>query len=329
MADDGDFGDVVERELGERSDLSAADVADDAGMKAARLRRSNGGADRLGMGALCREPYDFRSVVVCVSTTLRVTLASVSINVPGSPAPPDTSGKWRTATMPGGDEGELLRREAHARRQADGLLGRGFKMLDLARLERTNGGYLVDVDSRELWRHAEGEPKAGRDVEQDAFGLTDPPHFGIRWYRRAPVTLDELLEKDRHAQERAAKAAADELQRRAEQRKHPPARTLTLGDEDRLVGKMSLRQLAVRFEQLAGGVIMVEKDGGLTLRVTSVNENALRLGRALTAASETILVLVRRKAGPVDPDSLPDAELTLGGDLLPGKLLGHGEIEQR
>ena len=74
---------------------------------------------------------------------------------------------------------------------------------------------------------------------------------------------------------------------------------------------------------------MVERDGGLTLRVSSINPTTLQLGRVLSDASETILVLVKRKAGPVDPDSLPDAELTLTGDLLPAKLLGHGEIEQR
>jgi hypothetical protein len=91
---------------------------------------------------------------------------------------------------------------------------------------------------------------------------------------------------------------------------------------------MSLRGLAHQLEQY-GGVLVVEKDGGLTVRVTVVDEKVFRLGRALSDAAETILACVKRKPGAVDPESLPDAQLTLGGDLLPPKLLGHGEIEQR
>jgi hypothetical protein len=51
--------------------------------------------------------------------------------------------------------------------------------------------------------------------------------------------------------------------------------------------------------------------------------------QALSRASETILISVKRKPGPVDPEALPDAELTLGGGLLPPDLLGHGEVEGR
>jgi hypothetical protein len=159
-----------------------------------------------------------------------------------------------------------------------------------------------------------------------AFGITD--FHEIRWYAPANVTIDEVLERDRRAQEQADKAAAEEKRRREARRKDPPLRTLTLGDEDRLVGAMSLRELAHRLEA-TGGVLMIEKDGGLTVRATTVDENMIQFGRALSNASETILACVKHKPGAIDPESLPDAQLTLGGDLLPAKLLGHGQIEQR
>ena len=70
---------------------------------------------------------------------------------------------------------------------------------------------------------------------------------------------------------------------------------------------------------------MVEKDGGRTVRVSVVDDTVVRLGRVLSTAAPTILVAVKRKVGAVDPEVLPDAELTLGGDLLPAGLLGHGQ----
>jgi hypothetical protein len=66
-----------------------------------------------------------------------------------------------------------------------------------------------------------------------------------------------------------------------------------------------------------------------TFRVQVVTDEVMRLAPVLARASETILTLRKRKLGVIDPSTLPDAELTITGDLLPAKLLGHGEVEQR
>ena len=154
----------------------------------------------------------------------------------------------------------------------------------------------------------------------------------IIWLRRslapAPETVVELERREARKVKAAERQQAEAAKRREALRKNPPARTLTLGDADTVIGTATLRELARRFEA-AGGVLMVERDGGLTVRVSSVNDNALRLGQALTTASATILAVVKHKAGPVNPEALPDAQLTLGGDLLLPDLLGAGSVERR
>ena len=135
--------------------------------------------------------------------------------------------------MPPKSEQELLRREAFALRQAERLANQGYRLLDLARLERAGRGLVVDTESHQLWRHAPGEPANGRPLEH-AFGITDG--FELGWYEPAGVTIDEALERDRRTQAKAAEAAAEERQRVEARRKSPPKRTLTLGDEDRGIG---------------------------------------------------------------------------------------------
>ena len=72
-------------------------------------------------------------------------------------------------------------------------------------------------------------------------------------------------------------------------------------------------------------MLVLEKDGGLTVRASVVSPGVNRLGRVLSGAEATIVAAVKHAPGPSDPDTLPDAQLTLSGDLLPPKLHGHGE----
>ena len=194
--------------------------------------------------------------------------------------------------------------------------------------------YLVLKADGSLWRREVGIPKDGRKPRDWRYAITNPDRGVpvILWFHRslapAPETAAELDEREERKRKAADKAAAEALRKREALRKNPPARTVVMGDTDPVIGAASLRELARRLES-AGGVLMVERDGGLTIRAHSANDNVLRLARALTAASATILTLAKRKPGPIDPETLPDAQLTIGGDLLPPSLLGHGEVERR
>jgi hypothetical protein len=209
----------------------------------------------------------------------------------------------------------------------------GLTELDWAEVEE-RPPYLVLKADGSLWRREVGIPKEGRRPRDWRYAITNPDNGVpvVLWFRRslapAPETVAELDRREAEKRKAAERQQAEVKRKREALRKHPPARTLTLGDTDTVIGKATLRELARRLES-AGGVLMVERDGGLTVRATSVNDNVLRLGQALTAASETILVLCKRKPGPVDPETLPDGELTIAGDLLPPSLLGHGEVERR
>jgi hypothetical protein len=65
----------------------------------------------------------------------------------------------RTLVM--GEEGRQLRAEHLALRTAEDLHKRGYRLLDLERLEKA-GRFVVDTQTHELWLHEEGEPKTGR-----------------------------------------------------------------------------------------------------------------------------------------------------------------------
>jgi hypothetical protein len=226
------------------------------------------------------------------------------------------------------DSQQLAHTAAEARRAEQ----EGFTEIEWAEVEE-RPPYLVMGDGS-LWRREVGIPKDGRRPRDWRYGITNPDNGVpvVLWFHRslapAPETVAELDQRGERKRKAAERQLAEVKRKREALRKSPPARTLTLGDADRVLGRATLRELARRLEA-AGGVLMVERDGGLTVRVAVVNENVLRLGQALTAASATILSLAKRKPGPIDPESLPDAELTLGGDLLPPSLLGHGEVERR
>lgn len=116
-----------------------------------------------------------------------------------------------------------------------------------------------------------------------------------------------------------------------------------MGDEDAVLRAASLRELAHRLERAGGvlfvvrdgslsiraaaGVLVVERDDRLSITVEAVNPNVVRLGGVLTRASAVILAAVKHEPGPINPDDLPDAELTVGGGLLPPKLLEQGQVE--
>jgi hypothetical protein len=127
--------------------------------------------------------------------------------------------------------------------------------------------YLVAEDGS-LWRREPGIPRAGRGTRDFRYAITVPEGGppGIAWFERSlnPETVAELDAKEARRREAAERQAAELRKEREALRKNPPRRTLTLGDTDRALGKATLRELAYRLEA-AGGVLMVERDGGLDL----------------------------------------------------------------
>jgi hypothetical protein len=138
------------------------------------------------------------------------------------------------------------------------------------------------------------------------------------------VSVAELERREGRRRKVAEAQEAEWAKERQERRQDPPERVLTLADATPALGRASLRELARRLEA-AGGVLVVERDGGLTVRVKVVSEQAVRVGQALSLASETILTLVKRKPGAIDPEALPDAQLTLSGDPVPAALRGRSK----
>jgi hypothetical protein len=114
-----------------------------------------------------------------------------------------------------------------------------------------------------------------------------------------------------------------EVRTREELRENPPARVVTLEDAEPHLRPLTLRALAERLER-SGAVLVVERDRTLTIRAARPSETTVRLGRLLHAAAPALLASVKG-AGPIDPATLPDDELTLGGELLPSKLVGRAQ----
>jgi hypothetical protein len=103
------------------------------------------------------------------------------------------------------------------------LVRRGYWMLDLPRLEQ-HGRYIVDMGGKhELWKRSPGEPRDGRPLDH-AFGINDSHQ--IVWYEPAGVTIDEVVEADRRAEEQARKAEAEAERERRKRRKSPPPRAI-------------------------------------------------------------------------------------------------------
>jgi hypothetical protein len=65
-----------------------------------------------------------------------------------------------------------------------------------------------------------------------------------------------------------------------------------MGDLTPSLGRATLRELAERLEA-AGGVIYVEKDGGLTIRAERVSQSVATIARALHAAETAIRVCAK------------------------------------
>jgi hypothetical protein len=190
------------------------------------------------------------------------------------------------------------------------------------------GRYLALSDGS-LWRRERGIPREGRKPRDWRYVITHPPEgvaVGIAWYRRSlapePETVAELDERERRRDEAAERQRRELEKRWRALRKDPPKRVLTIGDESPMWSGATLRVLAQRL-QAAGGVLVVEPDGGLTVRAEVVSDQVIRLGGLLSRAAPTIVALARRKPGAIDPDTLPDAQITIGGDLLPAGLVGR------
>jgi hypothetical protein len=167
-----------------------------------------------------------------------------------------------------------------------------------------------------LWVRQRGIPRAGRNTRDFRYAITMPESGppGIAWFERSlnPETVAELDAKEAQRRKSAERQAAELQKQREALRKNPPRRTLTLGDADRSLGKATLRELALRFER-AGGVLVVEGDGGLTFRVQVVTDEVMRVAPVLARASETILALKKRRPGTIDPSTLPDARCRYAG----------------
>lgn len=191
------------------------------------------------------------------------------------------------------------------------------------------GRLLADRATGNLFERMPGDPLVSPYANPRQFGevalFTVEPSGAVVLLRRPsasrPQSLEELdrlaAEQRRTVLQQQAEQAAEREARRA----NPPARTLTVGDAERNLGTATLRELAHRLEA-AGGVLVVEQGGGVTIRAERPNESALVIGRVLSGAAETIRSCVKRP-GPVDPEALPDVQLTLAGELLPAKLEGR------
>jgi hypothetical protein len=243
------------------------------------------------------------------------TLGGVSINVP----PDEQAATFTSTVRPGGLEGELLKREAVALKRAEGLRARGHRLLDLEKLERV-GVYLVHTEDGSVWTYEEGEPREGRDPKQDAFGLTDS--FGLRWYRRAPVTVDELLAREQRSEELMRKAEAEGAAEQRKRRKSPTERVLTFADLHPRVGPgpLTLREAITRLE--AQGAVVTVEAGSVYVHATpsdSINE----LAALVHAAEAIVLDAVDGRSGAVDPARVPDLELTPSGKPLGEKMDGR------
>jgi hypothetical protein len=278
---------VVQRVLGEPADLLVAERAADAGVEDGPL-------------APLERPPVHRWHPLMLPDWARRYDASMAdepdetppeIHVP--PAGPGETATLTSRTIPGGIEGELLKKEALVLKRSESLRARGHRMLDLAKME-TAGRYIVNVDTHELWLHEEGEPPAGRPPDH-AFGVT--ADFGIRWYKPAGVTIDEVLEQDRVAGELTKQAEAEAEKQKRERRKSPPARVITYADVHRLApGPMTLRAAARQLEDV-GAVISVE--GGSVYVHATPSESILRLAALVHAAESAVVSAV--KSGPGRP----------------------------
>lgn len=218
----------------------------------------------------------------------------------------------------------LAAKEALALRKVEGLSRRGHRVLDLGRLEQADRGLIVDRDSLELWRRSVGEPGEGRPLEH-AVGVTDS--FELAWYEPAVkadgsrLTVDEVLEADRQAEELTKQAQAEAERVRRERRKQPPARVITFADLHPQLGQgpMTLRQAVERLEAL--GAVVAVADGRVFVHATP-GDSVNRLAALICAAEPVVVAAV--KSGPVDPARLPDVEVSPSGAPLSEKMVGRG-----
>ena len=223
-----------------------------------------------------------------------------------------------------GTPGEFRQREA-TEAKVQGLRAKGYTELRLDELETVKGGLWFIAPDGGVWVRAEGELPDGRTAGRDAFALAGdgrPLWFRLAASEGGPATRAELEgreERKRQAYERQKTESAGKL---AKLLKDPPARVVTLGDESRALGGATLRQLGERLAA-AGAVIVIEKGGGVTVRAASGgNEHIARLARAVVEAREAIVAAVGG-TGPVDPKSLPDQQVAIGGHLLGSKDVGR------
>lgn len=214
--------------------------------------------------------------------------------------------------MPSAETRDEQLREAAALAKVDGWVRRGGRVLDLDKLERA-GTYLVERGTSEVWVHAPGEPRAGRDPKQDACGITDGPGFGVRWYRAARdekgqlLTLDALVTRDRQAETRANRQRDRELARLRKE-----ARPVTVSDLDggeRLTlgaAAERIKEAGGKLELRAGRLVVQLPPEALGLWGHAAKTAALRL----YAAEEVVTTCLREKR------PLPDAETTPGGAVV-------------
>jgi hypothetical protein len=210
---------------------------------------------------------------------------------------------------PEAEMGEM-RKEAHALKQAKSLTDRGYRMVDLDRMEKVKGGYIMHVDSRELFRHEPGEPPSGRPPSH-CFGITSA--WQLRWYSPAEITLEELLERDK----RGSKSSAEEHERKRKARA-ATARAVTANDYDHALPP-TLRAVAERLHR-HGGAIRIE-DGRVVVSLPpgEIGQGTLgvKLAAYLYAAHEAIIEAMRGKAGVVAFYKLPDRPCLPSGKLAP------------